>query len=160
MTRVEQTTVRETVQRLWADEVLPSLSGLVEIPALSQAFDADWAANGHLAAAVRHVREWITARDLPGAKIDVVEVDGRSPVLLVDVPATPGAEDRGTVLLYGHLDKQPRSAAGATGSARGPRWSATAGCTAAARPTTGTPATPRRRHWKPCTRRAAPMRDR
>ncbi|WP_179772575.1 M20/M25/M40 family metallo-hydrolase [Amycolatopsis endophytica] len=107
MTRVEQTTVRETVQRLWADEVLPSLSGLVEIPALSQAFDADWAANGHLAAAVRHVREWITARDLPGAKIDVVEVDGRSPVLLVDVPATPGAEDRGTVLLYGHLDKQP-----------------------------------------------------
>src|SRR5699024_9553965 len=25
----------------------------------------------------------------------------------LDVPATPGAEDRGTVLLYGHLDKQP-----------------------------------------------------
>ncbi|NIH86162.1 M20/M25/M40 family metallo-hydrolase [Amycolatopsis granulosa] len=104
---MEQTTVRETVRRLWADEVLPSLSGLVEIPALSQAFDPEWATTGHLAAAVRHVQNWITGRNLPGATIDVVQLDGRSPVLLVDVPATPGAEDRGTVLLYGHLDKQP-----------------------------------------------------
>lgn len=104
---VEQTTVRETVSRLWADEVLPSLSGLVEIPALSPAFDVGWAANGHLAAAVEHVRGWIAARNLPGVTLDVVSVDGRSPLLLVDVPATPGAGDRGTVLLYGHLDKQP-----------------------------------------------------
>ena len=99
--------MRETVHRLWGDEVLPSLSGLVEIPALSQAFDPDWDASGHLAAAVRHVRTWIAGRGLPGATLDVVQVDGRSPVLLVDVPATPGAEGRGTVLLYGHLDKQP-----------------------------------------------------
>ncbi|TVT44438.1 M20/M25/M40 family metallo-hydrolase [Amycolatopsis rhizosphaerae] len=107
MARVEQTTVHETVTRLWENEVLPSLSGLVEIPALSQSFDADWAAHGHLAAAVEHVRGWIASRNLPGATLEVVQVEDRSPVLLVDVPATPGAEDRGTVLLYGHLDKQP-----------------------------------------------------
>lgn len=105
--RVEQTTVRETVSNLWETDVLPSLSELVRIPALSPAFDADWALNGHLAAAVEHVRGWIAGRRLPGATLDVVRLDGRSPVLLVDVPATPGAEDRGTVLLYGHLDKQP-----------------------------------------------------
>ncbi|HET6500533.1 MAG TPA: M20/M25/M40 family metallo-hydrolase [Amycolatopsis sp.] len=104
---MEQTTVRETVSRLWADEVLPSLSDLIRIPALSPAFDAEWAATGHLAAAVEHVRTWIAARDLPGATLEVVRLGDRSPVLLVDVPATPGAEDRGTVLLYGHLDKQP-----------------------------------------------------
>lgn len=107
MVAVEQITVRETVSRLWSEEILPSLSRLVEIPALSQAFDPDWSANGHLAAAVAHVRAWITARNLPGATLDVVQLDDRSPVLLVDVPATPGAGDRGTVLLYGHLDKQP-----------------------------------------------------
>jgi len=99
--------VRETVARLWENEILPSLSGLVRIPALSQAFDPDWAAHGHLVAAVEHVKGWIAAQDVPGAHLDVVQVDGRSPVLLVDVPATPDAEDRGTVLLYGHLDKQP-----------------------------------------------------
>jgi len=107
MAFVEQTTVRETVSGLWENEILPSLSELVRIPALSQAFDANWAENGHLDAAVQHVRGWIASRDLPGATIDVVRVEDRSPVLLIDVPASPGAEDRGTVLLYGHLDKQP-----------------------------------------------------
>jgi acetylornithine deacetylase/succinyl-diaminopimelate desuccinylase-like protein len=107
MVSVDQTTVRETVSRLWSEQILPSLSGLVEIPALSQAFDPEWSAHGHLAAAVDHVRAWIAARNLPGATLDVVKLGDRSPVLVVDVPATPGAEDRGTVLLYGHLDKQP-----------------------------------------------------
>lgn len=105
--RVEQITVHETVSRLWSEEVLPSLSGLVEIPALSQAFDAQWAGHGHLAAAVEHVRGWIASRNLPGATLEVVQLDGCSPLLLVDVPATTGAGDQGTVLFYGHLDKQP-----------------------------------------------------
>lgn len=104
---MEQITVHETVSRLWREEVLPSLSGLVRIPALSQAFDAEWATNGHLDAAVEHVRGWIAGRNLPGATVDVVRLDGLSPVLLVDIPASAGAEDQGTALLYGHLDKQP-----------------------------------------------------
>jgi acetylornithine deacetylase/succinyl-diaminopimelate desuccinylase-like protein len=104
---VNEQQVRETVVSGWADRVLPSLSGLVEIPALSPAFDASWEANGQLQAAVDHVRDWIDSRVLPGAQSEVVQLEGRSPLLLVDVPATAGAEDRGTVLLYGHLDKQP-----------------------------------------------------
>ncbi|WP_158879502.1 M20/M25/M40 family metallo-hydrolase [Amycolatopsis anabasis] len=107
MADVEQRTVRETVLTNWAGEVLPSLSGLVEIPALSPAFDADWARTGQLAAAIDHVRNWLAARPIPGAKIEVVELPGHTPVLLLDVPASEGAEDKGTVLLYGHLDKQP-----------------------------------------------------
>jgi acetylornithine deacetylase/succinyl-diaminopimelate desuccinylase-like protein len=98
---------REAVVSGWADQVLPSLAGLVEIPALSPAFDASWAANGHLRAAVGHVRDWIASRGLPGAECEVVELDGRSPLLLVDVPATAASTEQGTVLLYGHLDKQP-----------------------------------------------------
>nr|WP_218888615.1 M20/M25/M40 family metallo-hydrolase [Saccharopolyspora hordei] len=85
---------------------MPSLSRLVEIPAVSPAFDAGWAESGHLDAAVEHVRRWVTARGIEGAQVEVVRLPGRTPVLLVDVPATAGAAD-GTVLLYGHLDKQP-----------------------------------------------------
>jgi len=92
---------------MWSDDILPSLCGLVEIPALSPSFDDGWAAHGHLDAAVDHVRKWLDARGLPGASSQVVRLPGRTPVLLLDVPATPGAADRGTVLLYGHLDKQP-----------------------------------------------------
>ncbi|WP_183781287.1 M20/M25/M40 family metallo-hydrolase [Prauserella sediminis] len=107
MGEVEQRTVTDTVQKTWSEEILPSLSGLVEIPALSPGFDPEWETSGHLDAAIAHVRAWMESRQIPGATIDVVQLEGRSPVLLLDVPATPGAEDAGTVLLYGHLDKQP-----------------------------------------------------
>ncbi len=114
---MEQDIVRASVERSWTDEVLPSLAGLVTIPALSPAFDAQWPEHGQLRAAVDHVQAWIGTRGLSGATSEVIELPGRSPLLLVDVPATAGAagadpgdgagEDRGTVLLYGHLDKQP-----------------------------------------------------
>ena len=44
------------------------------------------------------------ARQLPGATLEVVRLPGRTPLLFMDVPGDSGD----TVLLYGHLDKQPR----------------------------------------------------
>lgn len=96
-----------TVQRLWADSVLPGLSELIRIPAVSAAFDAEWAEHGHLDEAIRHLRTWFEQRAIPDAQAEVITLPGRSPVLLIDVPASPGAEGAGTALLYGHLDKQP-----------------------------------------------------
>ncbi|WP_028846977.1 MULTISPECIES: M20/M25/M40 family metallo-hydrolase [Thermocrispum] len=105
MIAVDINAVQSAVRRQWNDDILKSLCGLVEIPALSPAFDADWAGSGHLDAAVDHVRNWLDAQGL--GQTQVVRLPGRTPVLVLDVPATPGAADRGTVLLYGHLDKQP-----------------------------------------------------
>ena len=105
--------LHDTVSRTWNREILPELSGLIEIPALSPAFDPNWQSRGFLDAAVEHVRRWLTARDLPGARVEVVRLPGLTPLLLADIPAkagsSPGGEapDAGTVLLYGHLDKQP-----------------------------------------------------
>jgi acetylornithine deacetylase/succinyl-diaminopimelate desuccinylase-like protein len=98
--------MRDLLARTWAGEVIPSLSGLIEIPALSPSFDTDWAAAGHLRAAADHVAAWAGTREI-AAGVEVAELDSRSPVLLIDVPATAGAAAQGTVLLYGHLDKQP-----------------------------------------------------
>ncbi len=101
---VNQTQLRE-IARTWADDVIPSLSGLIAIPALSPAFDPGWEATGYLRAAVDHVAGWARTRGL--GEPEVVQLDGRSPVLLIEVPATAAAAGQGTVLLYGHLDKQP-----------------------------------------------------
>nr|WP_110080628.1 M20/M25/M40 family metallo-hydrolase [Actinokineospora spheciospongiae] len=104
---VDKTAAHETVTRLWEAEILPSLREFVAIPALSPNFDRNWAQTGHLDAAVEHLRGWITGRAVPGAQVEVVRLPDRSPLLVVDVPATEGAPDTGTTLLYGHLDKQP-----------------------------------------------------
>ena len=41
-----------------------------------------------------------------GLKLEVIRLEGRTPVILFEVPATK-AGSTGTVVMYGHLDKQP-----------------------------------------------------
>jgi acetylornithine deacetylase/succinyl-diaminopimelate desuccinylase-like protein len=105
---VDTAQLRTTVNRTWDSDILPSLSDLVRIPAVSVLFDSNWAVAGHLDAAAEHVRAWLAARDLPGATAEILRLEGRTPVVLLDVPPTDGMPaEGGTVLLYGHLDKQP-----------------------------------------------------
>jgi acetylornithine deacetylase/succinyl-diaminopimelate desuccinylase-like protein len=92
--------------RLWDDEIVPALHRYIEVPAKSPMFDADWSRNGYVDRVVRDAASWVEAKKLPGLKLEVVRLEGRTPVILFEVPATkPGSTD--TVLLYGHLDKQP-----------------------------------------------------
>src|SRR6266536_4022012 len=105
---VDTVQLRTAVNRTWDSDILPSLSDLVRIPAVSVLFDPNWATTGHLDAAAEHVRAWLAARALPDATVEILRLPGRTPVVLLDVPASEGMPaDAGTVLLYGHLDKQP-----------------------------------------------------
>src|SRR5512134_793707 len=92
--------------RLWDDEIVPALHRYIEVPAKSPMYDADWVKNGYVDRVVRDAASWVEAKKLPGLKLEVIRLEGRTPVILFEVPATkPGSTD--TVLLYGHLDKQP-----------------------------------------------------
>ena len=92
--------------RLWDDEIVPALSQYIEIPAKSPMFDAAWAENGHVDRVVRDAAAWVEGKKVAGLKLEVVRIEGRTPVILFEVPSTkPGSSD--TVVMYGHLDKQP-----------------------------------------------------
>ena len=71
------------------------------------AYDADWVANGHMEAAVELIHDWCAARPIDGLTVDVQRIPGRSPVIVCEIPATDASLADRTVLLYGHLDKQP-----------------------------------------------------
>ncbi|MBU6234128.1 MAG: M20/M25/M40 family metallo-hydrolase [Acidobacteria bacterium] len=86
-------------------EVMPALVNYATIPCLSPAFDAQWSENGHLEQAMSLYAEWARARHFAHHSVTVHRIEGRTPVLVVTVEAT--APTSGTVLLYGHLDKQP-----------------------------------------------------
>jgi acetylornithine deacetylase/succinyl-diaminopimelate desuccinylase-like protein len=92
---------------------LPAVIGeFVRIPSISPAFDAGWAERGALEAAVALAARWLSDH-LPDATIRRLSLPLRTPLLLCDIPASPGADGRkpgttgGPVLVYGHLDKQP-----------------------------------------------------
>ncbi|MDN3518255.1 M20 family metallopeptidase [Aquisalimonas lutea] len=95
--------LQDYVDRTWQDEILGELEGFIRIPAKSPAFDAEWAEHGHLDEAVAHAERWCRETAPADASVEVVRLPGRTPLLLVDVPGTR----EGTILLYGHLDKQP-----------------------------------------------------
>jgi len=94
------------VERVWDTEIVPALIDYIAIPCKSPHFDPDWQANGHLQRAVELIAGWCRARSLPGLQLEVVELEGRTPLIYMELPGDPSAGDD-TVLLYGHLDKQP-----------------------------------------------------
>jgi acetylornithine deacetylase/succinyl-diaminopimelate desuccinylase-like protein len=99
----------EYCERVWEDDVLPALGDYIRIPARSVAFDPDWEAHGHIDAAVHLIADWCRSRSVAGLEIEVVRIPGRTPLIWIEVPASDGRSgpDADTVLLYGHLDKQP-----------------------------------------------------
>jgi len=100
-------TMTQQVDATWEREILPALSEYIAIPNVSQVFEPNWAQLGHMDKAVDLLHDWVAARPIDGLQIEVHRLEGRSPVLFVEVAAANGGPADDTVLLYGHLDKQP-----------------------------------------------------
>ena len=92
-----------SIAQFWDDAIVPSLVEYIRIPAKSPHFDKAWASNGHIDAAVELAATWCRKHAVPGMKLEVVRLPGRTPVLFIEIPGT----GKGNVLMYGHLDKQP-----------------------------------------------------
>jgi acetylornithine deacetylase/succinyl-diaminopimelate desuccinylase-like protein len=60
--------------------------------------------------AVELIRAWCANRSIAGLTVEVHELPGRTPLILMEVPAFGSGSGDDTVLLYGHLDKQPEMA--------------------------------------------------
>ncbi len=90
----------------WDGDIVRQLTNYIEIPAKSPGFDRDWSAHGHLETVLRNAAQWVEAQKVEGLKLEIVRLEGRTPVLFFDLPAS-GTAMTDTVLMYGHMDKQP-----------------------------------------------------
>lgn len=102
------------MERVWEDEIIPALTDYIRIPNKSPAFDADWESRGHMEQAVTMFANWANSKlaQFPGSKLEVVRLKGRTPLIFIEIPG----EAPGTVLMYGHLDKQPEMTGWADGT--------------------------------------------
>ncbi len=90
----------------WDTQIVPALTDYIAVPAKSPMFDADWQRHGHIERVVRDAAQWVERQGIDGLRLEVIRLEGRTPVVFFELPATkPGSTD--TVCLYGHLDKQP-----------------------------------------------------
>ena len=96
----------EHVTHSWEGDIVAQLQDYIAMPAKSPAFDPQWAAHGWLDKVLLHAATWIEDQKIPGLTLEVVRLPGRTPVLMFEVAATRAASAE-TILLYGHMDKQP-----------------------------------------------------
>ena len=90
----------------WDADIVNQLTNYIAIPAKSPSFDSDWAAHGYIETVVRNAAAWVEAQKVEGLSLEIVRLPGRTPVLFFEIPATRAGSTQ-TVLMYGHLDKQP-----------------------------------------------------
>ena len=97
--------LKQFVETFWEDSILPSITEYIRIPNKSPAYDPQWVEHGYMEDAVKLMEAWARRQlaGFAGARLEVVRLPGRTPLLLIDLPG----DSDDTVLLYGHLDKQP-----------------------------------------------------
>ncbi len=94
------------IGQFWDEAIVPALVDYIKIPAKSPHFDQGWQKNGHIDAAVELAAGWCRKHAVPGMTLEVIRIEGRTPLLFIDIPAFQSPPGK-TVLMYGHLDKQP-----------------------------------------------------
>ena len=91
----------ESSEQIWEREIVPALDEYIRIPNKSPAYEPNWQANMDKAVAL--IERWCRQQPVAGLRVEVVRLPGRTPVIWMEVPG----QGSDTVLLYGHLDKQP-----------------------------------------------------
>ena len=92
------------ITEMWDDSIVPTLCDYIRIPNKSPMFDPDWEQHGYMADAVQLLERWCAVPGIDGLTVEIVSLPGRTPVLFCEIPPSGGD---GTVLMYGHYDKQP-----------------------------------------------------
>ena len=95
--------LKQFVDRQWDDSAIPELVEYIRIPNKSPVFDKNWQTNGYMDRVVDQFQKWTLAQNIEGLQLEVVRLPERTPLLYMELPGQSDA----TILLYGHLDKQP-----------------------------------------------------
>ena len=87
----------------WEKSIIPELVEYIRVPNKSPAFDPDWQSNGFMEQVFDQFVAWSQHQNIEGMELDVIRLPKRTPLIFIDIPG----DTENTVLLYGHLDKQP-----------------------------------------------------
>ncbi|WP_133129737.1 M20/M25/M40 family metallo-hydrolase [Legionella yabuuchiae] len=98
--------LKDYIIKQWDESIIPSLCEFIKIPNKSPHFDREWEQHGFMEQAVQHVANWCESNAPENMILEVIRQKGRTPLIYMEIPG----EIDDTVLLYGHLDKQPEMA--------------------------------------------------
>ena len=71
---IDPAAVVARTRQVWDDDIQPALTDYIRVPALSSAFDPEWAEHGHLDAVVDAAALWAAARQIAGLSVEVIRL--------------------------------------------------------------------------------------
>lgn len=95
--------ITKNISQTWDQELIPLLEKYIKIPNKSPHFDPEWEAHGYMHQAMELIYHWVKQLPIKNMRHKVLQLPKRTPLLFIEIP---GELDE-TVLLYGHMDKQP-----------------------------------------------------
>lgn len=95
--------LRQDISARWDGDIFPTIKEYIRIPNVSPEYDHDWEKHGYMMQAVQLVNDWIDRQEMVGLTKRIVQHAGQTPVIFIEIAGSTAE----TVLLYGHLDKQP-----------------------------------------------------
>lgn len=99
--------LQQDIEQHWQNSALPELVQYIKVPNKSPLFDPDWARHGYMDTVVDQFADWCRREGPADMQLEVIRLPERTPMLYIEIPATDAGTGNDTVLLYGHLDKQP-----------------------------------------------------
>ena len=97
--------IREFIESNVIEGIIPNLADFIKIPSLSTSFDPEWESNGYMEAAMHIIINYIDSLQIEGYKYEILKEPGKPWLYFGSLDATDSS--LGTVLIYGHFDKQP-----------------------------------------------------
>jgi acetylornithine deacetylase/succinyl-diaminopimelate desuccinylase-like protein len=97
--------LKDFVENNWRESIIEELEGYIRIPCLSPMFDRSWENNNLLLKACEHVVRWIDKQEIKNSSVEIIKENGKTPIIMIEVDG----DREGTILFYGHLDKQPEA---------------------------------------------------
>ena len=79
----------------WDRDIVAQLTEYIAIPSKSPGFDANWAQHGHIDTVLRNAAAWVEAQKVEGLRLEVVRLEGRTPVLFFELDATKAGTEVG-----------------------------------------------------------------
>jgi acetylornithine deacetylase/succinyl-diaminopimelate desuccinylase-like protein len=100
---IDTTAMSRYINEFWDQEIISTLTDYIAIPCLSIDFDPQWQDHGYMDQVEALALEWLRRHIEPEWTIHHERIPGKTPLIIIEVPG----DDERTIMLYGHLDKQP-----------------------------------------------------
>lgn len=100
---INSTEIKKFTNQTWDNSILPVLHDYIKIPCKSPNFAPQWQAEGYIEKAIELLADWCRQQNVKGMQLNIHRLPERTPVLIMDI----AGDSEKTVLLYGHMDKQP-----------------------------------------------------